>query len=209
MPEKENKVRWEDASMFALHQLQDRMYFHTSGKEAQSSKRVCSLFQNLRYLYANASVRAKYIEGLENRLGRMESLLKMSGLLNDDDGDLGTVEKRLADKTSTQSITGTPMDSPARRSKSVSQPRSSTESPRLDKLPTPPDSTKSPDPQKQTEEEVEALSDRMCSLVTNNCGETRYIGRYFADAPHYYNLTLVRVFVRILNLLAQRHRMGQ
>lgn len=28
----------------------------------------------------------------------------------------------------------------------------------------------------QTEEEVEALSDMMCSLVTNNCGETRYIG---------------------------------
>ena len=25
-------------------------------------------------------------------------------------------------------------------------------------------------------EEVEELSDMMCSLVTNNCGETRYIG---------------------------------
>ena len=111
----------------------------------------------------------------------MESLLKMSGLLNDDDGDLGTVEKRLADKTSNRSNAGTPTDSPARRSKSLSQPRSSIESPQPtpqpDKLPTPPESTKSPDAQKQTEEEVEALSDRMCSLVTNNCGETRYIGR--------------------------------
>lgn len=133
------------------------------------------------WLMTNPSYRAKYIEGLENRLGRMESLLKMSGLLNDDDGDLGTIEKRLADKTNNQSNGGTPVDSPTRRSKSVSQPRSSIESPQttpwLDKLPTPPDSTKSPDPQKQTEEEVEALSDRMCSLVTNNCGETRYIGR--------------------------------
>ena len=28
----------------------------------------------------------------------------------------------------------------------------------------------------KNEEGVEALSDMMCSLVTNNCGETRYIG---------------------------------
>ena len=28
----------------------------------------------------------------------------------------------------------------------------------------------------RNEEEVESLSDMMCSLVTNNCGETRYIG---------------------------------
>lgn len=31
-------------------------------------------------------------------------------------------------------------------------------------------------------EDVEALSDQMCSLVTNNCGETRYIGMD-ASAP--------------------------
>lgn len=34
----------------------------------------------------------------------------------------------------------------------------------------------SPGSQKD-ETEVEALSDMMCSLVTNNCGETRYIGK--------------------------------
>ncbi|RAL67533.1 hypothetical protein DID88_008288 [Monilinia fructigena] len=48
------------------------------------------------------SDRAKYIEGLENRLGRMESLLKLSGLLNEEDGgrtDLGTLEKRLPKRT--------------------------------------------------------------------------------------------------------------
>ncbi len=37
------------------------------------------------------------------------------------------------------------------------------------------DKRKSGTPEK-SEEEVEALSDMMCSLVTNNCGETRYIG---------------------------------
>jgi hypothetical protein len=157
-------------------------------------------------LCANPGSRAKYIEGLENRLGRMESLLKMSGLLNDDDGDLGSIEKRLADKTNNKSNGGTPVDSPTRRSKSVSQPRSSTESPqttpRLDKIPTPPDSTKSPDPQKQTEEEVEALSDRMCSLVTNNCGETRYIGRSSIKALCCHTLISARVLVRIFYLLA-------
>ncbi len=158
------------------------MCIHTGGEEAKSSKGVCNqACPPIVNSFAYFSHRAKYIEGLENRLGRMESLLKMSGLLNDDDGDLGTVEKRLADKTSNRSNRGTPVDSPARRSKSLSQPRSPIESPQptpqSDKIPTPPDSTKSPDPQKQTEEEVEALSDRMCSLVTNNCGETRYIGR--------------------------------
>lgn len=36
--------------------------------------------------------------------------------------------------------------------------------------------SKSPEAEK-TPEQVEELSDMMCSLVTNNCGETRYIGR--------------------------------
>ena len=30
----------------------------------------------------------------------------------------------------------------------------------------------------ETEQEVSALSEMMCSLVTNNNGETRYIGMY-------------------------------
>ncbi|OBT50029.1 hypothetical protein VE04_09487, partial [Pseudogymnoascus sp. 24MN13] len=48
---------------------------------------------------------AKYIEGLENRLGRMENLLRLSGLLNEDDGgstDLGMLEKRLASRESSK-----------------------------------------------------------------------------------------------------------
>lgn len=36
--------------------------------------------------------------------------------------------------------------------------------------------SKSPEAEKPPEE-VEELSDMMCSLVTNNCGETRYIGQ--------------------------------
>ncbi|KAL8768800.1 MAG: hypothetical protein Q9209_005089 [Squamulea sp. 1 TL-2023] len=125
---------------------------------------------------------AKYIEGLENRLGRMEALLKLSGLLNDDDvdrTDLSMLEKRLADKTNERTNDTTPSDNPRL---SVSQPRSASGSQpspqQASKLPSPQSSVASPNSQhgEKPEEEVEALSDMMCSLVTNNCGETRYIG---------------------------------
>ncbi|KAL8785136.1 MAG: hypothetical protein Q9213_003554 [Squamulea squamosa] len=125
---------------------------------------------------------AKYIEGLENRLGRMEALLKLSGLLNDDDvdrTDLSMLEKRLVDKTIERTNGTTPPDNPRL---SVSQPRSASGSQpspqQASKLPSPQSSAASPNPQQEEkpEEEVEALSDMMCSLVTNNCGETRYIG---------------------------------
>lgn len=123
--------------------------------------------------------RAKYIEGLENRLGRMESLLKLSGLLNEKDGDrtdLGTLEKRLADKASAQSSE----ESPEGESNLASQPNDSQRNtPPLEKVLTPKSSMASPESPKEAEEEVEALSDMMCSLVTNNCGETKYIGSAF------------------------------
>ncbi|APA07846.1 hypothetical protein sscle_03g026160 [Sclerotinia sclerotiorum 1980 UF-70] len=132
---------------------------------------------------------AKYIEGLENRLGRMESLLKLSGLLSEEDGgrtDLGTLEKILQEKnlsrrasaapgsvatSPVQSTPGNPVDA------NGSTPRSTIASPEPTK-----DSEKrnSKDGRNEVgekrEEPVEALSDMMCSLVTNNCGETRYIG---------------------------------
>lgn len=112
----------------------------------------------------------------------MESLLKLSGLLGeeeDDRTDLGTLEKRLADKNLSQSNDGTP----TRESEhSGSQPRifdSPHSTPQIDKLPTPRASTfASPkEPPKDKDQPVEELSDMMCSLVTNNCGETRYIGK--------------------------------
>jgi hypothetical protein len=128
---------------------------------------------------------AKYIEGLENRLGRMESLLRLSGLLAEDDGrtDLGTLEKRLQERsqsaarstvTSPQSqaspatVGGRPVGSP-----SISTPlNQSVTSPETGNTSTEDASTK--DPQKK--ENVDALADQMCSLITNTAGETRYIG---------------------------------
>ncbi|KAJ5590986.1 transcriptional regulator family: Fungal Specific TF [Penicillium hetheringtonii] len=103
---------------------------------------------------------AKYIEGLENRLGRMESLLRLSGLLSEDDNgktDLGTLEKRLADRTNALNA--------ARNTNKFAAPNAN--------LQTTPVLTIR---RRESETEVEALSDMMCSLVTNNCGETRYIG---------------------------------
>lgn len=130
---------------------------------------------------------AKYIEGLENRLGRMESLLKLSGLLGDEDGDrtdLGTLEKRLADKAARPSNIGSPAATVGRSPASSSQPSqpgqlaSPNVTPKIDKLPTPQPSDMSPEPPREDDRpEVEELSDMMCSLVTNNCGETRYIGK--------------------------------
>ena len=133
----------------------------------------------------------------------MESLLKLSGILGEDgedvpdlekvkerflaektvvDGsDAGTLERRLGDKTFSQSSGDTPARTPERSSKSGSLPRtfdSRNHTPQLDKLPESRDSVASPaEPQNNKGEPVEELSDMMCSLVTNNCGETRYIGR--------------------------------
>ncbi|KAJ5390048.1 uncharacterized protein N7496_001116 [Penicillium cataractarum] len=122
---------------------------------------------------------AKYIEGLENRLGRMESLLRLSGLLSEDDNgktDLGTLEKRLADRTNALNAArnANKFNIPSATQQQSSTSHSTT--PRVDSQSSPHTAATSPDSQKESETEVEALSDMMCSLVTNNCGETRYIG---------------------------------
>ncbi|KAF2139748.1 uncharacterized protein K452DRAFT_310633 [Aplosporella prunicola CBS 121167] len=134
---------------------------------------------------------AKYIEGLENRLGRMESLLRLSGLLSeDDDGrtDLGTLERRLAHKraasnggtTSSRASDGSGSNQrheatpPQQNTPQI--PHTELQSPAsVEPSPAPPRRAQPQEPPRN-EEEVEALSDMMCSLVTNNCGETRYIG---------------------------------
>ncbi|KAI8176200.1 Fusaridione A cluster transcription factor fsdR [Colletotrichum sp. SAR 10_86] len=135
---------------------------------------------------------AKYIEGLENRLGRMENLLRLSGLLGEDDNgetDLGTLEKRLAEKhqqsrqaSQVASNPTSPSQATSGQNENESTPQSAITSPEPTK-----DSHKEPkegerrksvhpeEPEK-SEEEVEALSEMMCSLVTNQSGETRYIG---------------------------------
>ena len=129
---------------------------------------------------------AKYIEGLENRLGRMESLLRMSGLLAQEDGgktDLGTLERCLADRVAAQgnpsgsvsSAVGTPRDRSDETTSKHPTPQASVASPQSAHVASPP--TASSNAQgKRNEKEVEALADQMCSLVTNNIGETRYIG---------------------------------
>lgn len=130
---------------------------------------------------------AKYIEGLENRLGRMESLLRMSGLLAEDDGgrtDLGTLEKRLQDKAAARDSTRSSMSTPGSPAAKRDQSTSAHPTPGTGDVSSPQSAAGPHDPtqpkRKLNEKEVEALADQMCSLVTNNCGETRYIGeRYF------------------------------
>lgn len=134
-------------------------------------------FLKLRYSALTLSS-AKYIEGLENRLGRMEQLLKMSGLLTDEEAnksDLGAIEKRLAEKTRSQSIqSGSP--------KPGTEPLTTlnTADPQIQtpqNVTSPRDSVASPSSGSGKASETENLTDMMCSLVTNGNGETRYIGR--------------------------------
>lgn len=134
--------------------------------------------QDGRIKHADLCRSAKYIEGLENRLGRMEALLRLSGLLTDEDSgktDLGTLEKRLSDKNATG---GGPFNKSLHKGSPI--PSNSTSSqydtPRAD-LHSSPRSGSSGSPKEQ-EDEIEDISDMMCSLVTNSCGETRYIGGY-------------------------------
>lgn len=128
---------------------------------------------------------AKYIEGIENRLQRMENILRLSGLLDDDDGeiDLATLERRMEEKhgrTRQQSHLTTDSHTPSRTpslhdSNAVSPPST---------LASPGQATEHEQsrrnsiqpPRKEPSDNVEALSEMMCSLVTNTHGETRYIG---------------------------------
>ncbi|WPG98486.1 Hypothetical protein R9X50_00127700 [Acrodontium crateriforme] len=142
---------------------------------------------------------AKYIESLENRLGRMESLLRLSGLLADEDGrtDLGTLEKRLAERQSNvRSTAASPQSQPSSAksgapSTVIAQPASVQSAPssnsRKEAAIPPPSSSGTTTPARTTDgskstpdrqgvKDVDALADQMCSLITNNQGETRYIG---------------------------------
>lgn len=109
-----------------------------------------------------------------------------SGLLGEDDGatDLGTLEKKLAEKKqesrqASQAAVSNPTSpslATSAQEGAASTPRSSLTSPEPPKEGE--EKRKSVDggrPQ-ESEEEVEALSEMMCSLVTNTSGETRYIG---------------------------------
>lgn len=125
---------------------------------------------------------------LNSSIGR--GLTNQTGLLDDEDGatDLGTLEKKLAEKAQ-------------QRSRQASQATSNPPSPSQDAstieggASTPQSSMTSPEPQKdkgedkrrnssvavpeKSEEDVEGLSEMMCSLVTNQSGETRYYGNTY------------------------------
>jgi hypothetical protein len=89
----------------------------------------------------------------------MESLLRLSGLLTEEDNgrtDLGTLERRLADKQQKNSGASGRSASEVNRSSSESVRNT----PPRDGTSTPPGSAvTSPESQKDAEEEVEALSD--------------------------------------------------
>jgi hypothetical protein len=116
------------------------------------------------------------------------------GILGEDDNgdDLGMLEKKLVEKyqqsrqaSQTVSQPTSPSQATSGQDRASSTPRSSITSPEPtkdkdhdhDKRRSVPPAPPAPsEGTKQDEEEVEALSEMMCSLVTNNSGETRYIG---------------------------------
>lgn len=126
-------------------------------------------------------------------------LTSPTGLLGDDDNgatDLGTLERKLAEKTAQSRQTSqaaasnptSPSQAASAQDGNNSTPRSSLASP----LPEAPrdnsgEKRASIAPEKvdkeETEQEVSALSEMMCSLVTNNNGETRYIGKSLTCRP--------------------------
>ena len=109
----------------------------------------------------------------------------MSGLLTEEEAgrtDLGTLEKRLADKATSGSARRTESPGPTKNGESrLNASDSQRATPQLDSQnsqSSPRESATSPTTEggKEKREDVENLSDLMCSLVTNNVGETRYIG---------------------------------
>lgn len=147
-----------------------------------------------------------------------------SGLLGEDDSatDLGTLEKKLAEKRLPQNTSQTAASNPTSPSLAAaghevndSTPHSSLASSESFKDGRDGEKRKSLTPEgKSEEEEVEALSEMMCSLVTNNYGETRYIGG-FSPLPARLGYTmrvadaLLRLILGLFHLLAQGDPMGE
>ena len=156
---------------------------------------------------------AKYIEGLENRMRRLEGLLKMAGIA-DSETDIPSIERRLQ-QAQHNDLNGFSGATAAARSSIENAGKSRTGS--LHSTP-PQDSNSSPRvadsplSQEDKEHDVEALSDMMCSLVTNNCGETRYIGKFCISYDVLLHivptLTIGRLLLRLFNLLTPRHSVG-
>lgn len=104
----------------------------------------------------------------------------MSGLISDEEAgrsDLAAIERRLAEKHKSQPKTtsspklslDTPNSSAQRNDSQAGTPSINNMSPR--------ESVTSPGSVSDKPEQIENISDMMCSLVTNGSGETRYIGK--------------------------------
>lgn len=145
----------------------------------------------------------------------MESLIRLSGILpEDDDGrtDLGTLEKRLADKTATNHSNETPDQSRGSDARSSTSRQNGINShrstPNQPGLPSPASAMASPEPPKTagSEGEDEHLAEMMCSLVTNNCGETRYIGtrtwKFMFTVGIQWLTVIRRLLIGFLNILS-------
>lgn len=224
-------MRRQAPRLHALYKLQDGVRLHARREEEEPAEGV-RLHQlgsvqasasavRLQYQGTNNPASAKYIEGLENRLGRMESLLRLSGLLDEDDGatDLGALEKRLAEKAQ-QKRASQATSHPTSPSQATSgkdgamSPQSALTSPEpvrdSDKR-----SSVAPDEPEEQEREVEALSEMMCSLVTSHNGETRYIGKAWRNHSRCVCLGLrltvvhLRLFLWFLHLFSQGYPMGE
>lgn len=143
------------------------------------------------------------------------------GLLSEEDGgrtDLGTLEKILQEKNQSRRASAVPASS------ATSPTQSTPGGPPEANGSTPKSTIASPEPNKESEkrhskgsksgetdengEPVEALSDMMCSLITNNCGETRYIGTEFGLLKTSYT-NQFRIIVWVLHIFAKGHLMGQ
>ena len=121
----------------------------------------------------------------------MESLLRLSGLLTDEDGDktdLGTLEKRLADRGFTSETAGSSRESKRETTSSSEHTTIESRQGTPHQESSPQTNVTSPEAQEKSEGEVENLSDMMCSLVTNNCGETRYIGKPVYGSCYMWNV---------------------
>lgn len=145
----------------------------------------------------------------------MESLLRLSGLLTEGDNgktDLGTLEKRLADRTMALDAArnANQFTAPSATQQAVT---SHNTTPRMDSQSSPRTTAATSPESQKSETEVEALSDMMCSLVTNNCGETRYIGMWELVGGYAGNLhadmVYPRFFVWILDFFTKGYPMGQ
>jgi hypothetical protein len=148
----------------------------------------------------------------------MESLLRLSGLLSEDEAgkapDLLTLEKRLADRSG-GSLNDAATKAPNRPVSTAAGLQSSGtgySTPHIESQPSPQTTSNSPESQDGNEYEVEALSDMMCALVTNNSGETRYIGRFFfrcVGAAAYLHCSIFRFIVRLFDIFSKRNSMGE